>query len=527
MKPIKLTLMLLAFFAVSVKAQQKVIQLYPGAAPGSENWNWTEGESENNAFNTKVIYNVVHPSLGVFLPDASIATGTAVIICPGGGFHTLSINSEGNDEAKWLNQHGVAAFVLKYRVVHSLTNDPVGELVAQMAKKDFEQQVSKVIPLGIADARLAITYVREHAAEYNLSPSRIGIMGFSAGGTLAAASAFNYTPANKPDFVAPVYPYFPPALQSAIPADAPPMFITAATDDNLGLAPHSVNLYTKWIDSKHSAELHMYAKGGHGFGMRKQDLPTDNWIERFNDWLGLKGFLNPIDPKAVSPHEKEQQAENNRKKYDEAFHKDWANIKRYDADNSKITAAADKSKSVVYMGDSITDFWINADPSFWNGKPYYNRGISGQTTTQMLVRFRDDVINLKPSVVVILAGINDIAENNGPIKLEDVFGNIQSMALLAKAAGIKVVLSSVLPAVAFPWRPGMEPALKVERLNAMIKDYANKNHIVYLDYFSTMADEQKGIPKALSGDGVHPNLAGYKVMEPLAEKAIAEALKRK
>jgi lysophospholipase L1-like esterase len=149
------------------------------------------------------------------------------------------------------------------------------------------------------------------------------------------------------------------------------------------------------------------------------------------------------------------------------------------------------------------------------------------TSTQMLVRFRDDVINLKPGVVVILAGINDIAENNGPIKLEDVFGNIQSMALLAKAAGIKVVLSSVLPAFNFPWRPGMEPAEKVVRLNAMIKDFADKNHIVYLDYFSAMADERKGLPKSLSGDGVHPNLAGYKAMEPLAEKAIAEALKRK
>jgi lysophospholipase L1-like esterase len=229
----------------------------------------------------------------------------------------------------------------------------------------------------------------------------------------------------------------------------------------------------------------------------------------------------------VSPSEKEQQAEATRKKQDEAFHKDWANIKRYEADNSKVSGAAANPKSVVYMGDSITDFWINNDPSFFAGKPYYNRGISGQTTTQMLVRFRDDVINLKPAVVVILAGINDIAENNGPIKLEAVFGNIQSMAILAKAAGIKVVLSSILPAFDFPWRPGMEPAPKVIRLNAMIKDYADKNHIVYLDYFSAMADDRQGLPKSLSGDGVHPNLAGYKVMEPLAEKAIAEALRRK
>ncbi|MEZ2338872.1 GDSL-type esterase/lipase family protein [Mucilaginibacter sp. RCC_168] len=524
---LKLMIIGLFIFITTAQAQQKIIQLYQGAAPGSENWNWTEGESENKLFNVKLVYNVVHPSLEAFLPDPAIATGTAVIICPGGGFEVLSINSEGNDVAKWLNQHGVAAFVLKYRLTQSFTDDPMKELATNMAKKGFEQKISKIIPLCIADARQAITYVREHAVEYGLSPSRIGIMGFSAGGTLAAASAYKYTPANKPDFVAPIYPYFPPALQSPIPDDAPPLFLTAATDDNLNLASHSVDLYSKWLASKHSAELHLYAKGSHGFGMRKQNIPTDTWIERFNDWLGLKGFLKPIDPKAKSPQEKQEQAEANRKKYDEQSHKDWANIKRYAADNEKVIAQGANPKSVVYMGDSITDFWIRSDSAFFAGKPYYDRGISGQTTTQMLVRFRDDVINLKPGVVVILAGINDIAENNGPIKLEDIFGNIQSMALLAKAAGIKVVLSSVLPAFDFPWRPGMEPAEKVVRLNAMIKDFADKNHMVYLDYFSAMADERKGLPKSLSGDGVHPNLAGYKVMEPLAEKAIAEALKRK
>jgi len=156
-------------------------------------------------------------------------------------------------------------------------------------------------------------------------------------------------------------------------------------------------------------------------------------------------FAAGAKAQTVSPSEKEQQAENNRKKQEEAFHKDWANIKRYEADNSKVSGAAANPKSVVYMGDSITDFWINNDPLFFAGKPFYDRGISGQTTAQMPVRFRDDVINLKPAVVVILAGINGIAENNGPIKPEAVFGNIQSMAILAKAAGIKVVLSTIMP----------------------------------------------------------------------------------
>lgn len=210
-----------------------------------------------------------------------------------------------------------------------------------------------------------------------------------------------------------------------------------------------------------------------------------------------------------------------------AHAQDWANIKRYEEANSKVPPPAADEKRVVYMGDSITDFWINSDSAFFAGKPYYDRGISGQTTGQMLLRFREDVINLKPAVVVILAGINDIAENNGPSKLEDVFGNIVSMAELARANHIKVVISSVLPANAFPWRPAINPTEKVKALNDMLKAYTVKNNLVYLDYFTAMADAQRGLPANLSKDGVHPNLAGYKMMEPLAEKAISEALKKK
>jgi acetyl esterase/lipase len=284
---------LLLFIACFANAQQKAIQLYSGNAPGSENWTWQEAVSEHNAANTRKVYNVVHPSLGVFLPDPAIATGTAVVICPGGSFQTLSIDNEGNEEAKWLNKHGVAAFVLKYRVIHSLTNDPVSEVTANYKTQSYHDQVIQLFPMALADARLAISYVREHAAEYNLSPSKIGIMGFSAGGTLAGASAYKYTPANKPDFVALLYPFFPAELQSEILADAPPMFVAAAADDELGLAPHSVDIYQKWVASKHIAELHMYTKGGHGFGMRKQNTPTDKWIERFGEWLDLEGFLKP------------------------------------------------------------------------------------------------------------------------------------------------------------------------------------------------------------------------------------------
>jgi lysophospholipase L1-like esterase len=206
---------------------------------------------------------------------------------------------------------------------------------------------------------------------------------------------------------------------------------------------------------------------------------------------------------------------------------DWANIKKYEKANSKVPPPVPNEIRVVYMGDSITDFWINNDSLFFAGKPFYDRGISGQTTGQMLVRFREDVINLKPNVVIILAGINDIAENNGPSKLEDVFGNIVSMAELAKSNHIQVVISSVMPAFAFPWRPAIDPVPKVKALNEMIKAYTDKNNIVYLDYFTAMADSRNGLPSNLSKDGVHPNLAGYKIMEPLAEKAINEAARKK
>jgi lysophospholipase L1-like esterase len=206
---------------------------------------------------------------------------------------------------------------------------------------------------------------------------------------------------------------------------------------------------------------------------------------------------------------------------------DWPNLKRYEGENSKVLPPAAGEKRVVFMGNSITEGWRRMDSAFFVSHDYIGRGISGQTTPQMLVRFREDVINLHPEVVVILAGINDIAENTGPNKLENVLGNIQSMVELARAAHIKVVISSVLPANRLSWRPGIDPTEKVIQLNKMLKDYADANKVVYLDYYSAMVDDKKGLPSNLSFDGVHPTLAGYKVMEPLAEKAIDEALKRK
>ena len=204
---------------------------------------------------------------------------------------------------------------------------------------------------------------------------------------------------------------------------------------------------------------------------------------------------------------------------------DWANLNKYQKENTTLKPLTPGQKRIVFMGDSITEGWPFLD--FFAGKPYVNRGISGQTTPQMLIRFRPDVIALKPSVVVIMAGINDIAGNTGPSTLEMIADNIFSMAELAKANHIKVILCSVLPAFDFPWRQGLEPAEKVVVLNKMIKKYADANGILYLDYYSAMVNDQKGLIAEYSGDGVHPNKAGYEVMNPLVEKAIAKVLAKK
>jgi lysophospholipase L1-like esterase len=203
---------------------------------------------------------------------------------------------------------------------------------------------------------------------------------------------------------------------------------------------------------------------------------------------------------------------------------DWANLERFREDNAKLAAPRTCDDRVVFMGNSITQGWIDMIPEFFAGRHYINRGIGGQTTPQMLIRFRQDVIHLRPKVVVILAGINDIAGNTGPSSLEMIEDNLHSMTELAQANGIEVVLCSVLPALDFPWRPGMDPAGKVVELNKRIEAYASKKGAVYCDYFTTMVDERNGLPAELSDDGVHPNEAGYAIMAPLVEKAIARAL---
>jgi acetyl esterase/lipase len=276
---------------VAVAAAQDVIPLYPGIAPGSTQQNYPEKQYYSTVWHTDVVTNVTQPTLTVFKPSLALKNGTAVVICPGGGFMALSIASEGTDVAKYLAAKGVTAFVLKYRVAHT-GEDATQEFMTLYAdKQKFDETVKAVEPLAVADGLAAVAYVRRHASEWGISSDRVGIIGFSAGGFVTAEVAHHYSREGRPAFVAPIYGG---ALSkdAPVPADAPPMFIAAATDDSLDLAPASIALYQEWTAAHKSAELHMYAKGGHGFGMRKQNLPTDHWIDRFTDWMQLQGFLS-------------------------------------------------------------------------------------------------------------------------------------------------------------------------------------------------------------------------------------------
>ncbi len=203
---------------------------------------------------------------------------------------------------------------------------------------------------------------------------------------------------------------------------------------------------------------------------------------------------------------------------------DWPNLARYRADNAALPEPARGENRVVFMGNSITEGWAPLFPTQFPGRPYVGRGIGGQTTPQMVLRFHQDVIALAPRVVVILGGTNDIAGNTGPSTIEMIEDNLAAMTEMAQANGIKVVLCSVLPVYDYPWRPGLQPAPKIVALNSWMREYAEAHNAVFLDYHSAMADERQGMRKEYSEDGVHPNAAGYAVMAQLVVPAIARAL---
>lgn len=287
-------------------AQQPVIPLYPGDAPGSENATRAES-SFPGADNLPRIRNVVRPTLTVFLPAQERATGTAIVVAPGGAFMHLAIDKEGYDVARWLQARGVAAFVLKYRLMDTgPTEDDYKRLQAELARATRPDPANpaatlaqhparqKAIEFAVADGAQAVRLVRRRAAEWGIAPDRIGLMGFSAGGMLTMGVVMKSDAASRPNFAAPIYGGGTGG--QPVPTDAPPLFIAGAHDDPIASA-NSARLYIEWKTAGRSAELHIYSQGGHGFGMSRRGLPVDGWIDRFGEWLRLQGLLKSLDPK--------------------------------------------------------------------------------------------------------------------------------------------------------------------------------------------------------------------------------------
>ncbi len=268
----------------------ETIVLWPEGAPGTESWSQKEQEVNAPApYFYKLVRNVTEPTLTVFLPDPQIATGTGVIVCPGGGLEVLAVEHEGTEVAQWLNDRGIAAFMLKYRVIETpareedrLHQDRDPHRIERLKRLRREHG-----PIALADGQQAVKIVRERATEWGLSSDRIGMMGFSAGGFVSAAVALANEADSRLDFVAPIYGALWQDL--VIPADAPPFFTVVANNDAIAAEP-CVRLYSAWHAAGRSAEIHIYAQGGHGFGIRKQGLPCDSWIDRFGEWMQAQGF---------------------------------------------------------------------------------------------------------------------------------------------------------------------------------------------------------------------------------------------
>ena len=282
--------------------------IWPGVAPGSESWTWREKVS--GAGGSRMVRNVVVPSLTMYRPAAGTANGASVVIAPGGAFRFLMVDYEGVDMARWLAARGITAFVLKYRVMHTPEDDAemsryLADLMKRLSAGDLKSEnppaydAETTAALGMAeeDGRQAIRYVRKHAAEWGLDPHRIGIAGFSAGGGVVMGPAMQHDADSRPDFAAPIYPAYRTAMP--VPADAPPLFIGIADDDNLISPNSSARLYMAWHAAGIPAELHIFRQGRHGFGMKIQNTPSDHWINLFYSWVMSSGFVTAVESKVT------------------------------------------------------------------------------------------------------------------------------------------------------------------------------------------------------------------------------------
>ncbi|MGB6153304.1 MAG: alpha/beta hydrolase [Pricia sp.] len=280
MKNLKLLMPCMAFLQLTMA--QEIIEVPHEKAEGIV-WENKEKQYRSEIWDNEVVTNVSVPTLEVFRPENP--NGTSVIVAPGGGLYALSIESEGTEVAKWLNKKGITAFVLKYRLVPT-GEDGVKEITDEGATDPARigERVAPVLPYSVADGRSAIAYVRQNADTFKIEKDKIGFMGFSAGGAVTMGVAYTFSEDDRPDFIVPVYPWTSAYPVQEAPKDAPAMLVICASDDPLDLAKGSIELYSSWLKAGYYPELHLYAKGGHGFGMKPQGLPSDEWIQRFYDW---------------------------------------------------------------------------------------------------------------------------------------------------------------------------------------------------------------------------------------------------
>lgn len=518
---------------------QTPIRLYDGVAPGSETWTHEEAVFEYmspfwNEVNS-VVLNVVDPVLIPYLPAAGLGTGVAVVICPGGGFSALSYSTEGPQVAEWFAAHGIAAFVLKYRVSYSGGNpeelrsvvdhtyggvpqDDAYKALAQKNREYNKEKIGDVRHLAADDARQAVKYLRNNASAYGIDPDRIAMVGFSAGGALALDVLYDHDESSKPNLVGLVYGAM---AKAEMPSDPCPLFIAATQYEIAGL---SYELYSLWCKNRLPAEIHSFTSSRHGFGYRPNGAPENMWIQLFYNYMETLGFLKrkgggrlvdiPDSPGKGNPAMQQR-------KQDE----DWPGFKRYEKANAALTVAPD----VVLMGDSITDNWFTEDPDFFTENNFAGRGISGQTASQMLCRFRQDVIALKPKIVAIMAGTNDICQQMAGMAYypdANIVGNIISMCELAQAAGIKVILCSITPCSSYMPVPHLDAGARIVEINSRLKEYAEScSGVTWLDYFTPLANSKNGFDKDQSYDGVHPVITVYHDMEKILAGSVSAILR--
>ena len=518
MRSILTYLLLLSTLGLSA---QEVIYLDDSTEPS------TETRTPMGDMPGDILYNVNRPSITAYLPEPGKWTGPAVLIAPGGGFYFLAIDHEGTEVAEWLNEMGIAAFVLKYRTVPLESDNPKAEL--WMRAQNFTQFAAdnaEQLRLATDDALAAMTHIRENAERYHVDADRIGMMGFSAGGNLTLSTMLRATDATRPDFIAPIYPWDGAPVGRMVPEGEQPVFLAVAEDDPLGLADYTRDLYERWTAARHPVTLHLYPTGGHGFGMRRFGRHADAWTDHFADWLSLEKLRLP--KQTASTITEEGLAGNLKwlRDFDANSVEDFGWLHRYRDANAQLGKPTDDEQRVVFIGNSITEGWARMDSAWFARNNYVGRGISGQTSPQLLVRFRQDVVDLDPAAVVIFIGTNDVAGNTGPMTPQQTVDNIIGMTEIARANGIVPIIASVLPADQMPWRPGLDTAEPILEINRLLARYAKAQNLVYLDFHTAMKNDRNGLDPELAEDGVHPTLKAYRdIMAPLAERAVAEALK--